>query len=211
MQKMHKTDNNPFLMRTFDSIPYYEKKLSSGVFWGGEVAYYMNKYIGLGLLFDYYFTSYQIGNFTYSYQDSAGTVFTIYDAYFSDNIKILSGKFFVTGRYYFPKRSYIYGNIGITMIRFKNQNHYLFTDNDRLGSTIGFAADIGYDVKLTQNIALGAKFSYNYGKLTKLSLNGNTTSLPENRQINLNRYGISLSFKVWLQQYNTKKKQRKIK
>lgn len=197
---MVKVDNN-MLMNNLDTISYYKKNLNSGYFFGGDVIYYTNNYLGLGLRIDYYFTSTQTNKFEYSHSyfdiDSVPRTETRI-GHVSDNINMFFSEIFISGKYNF-NQSYIYCNIGFSMINFKNKHLEIYKEYLRKGTSFGFGIDFGYEFRVVDNLALGLKLSYSAAKLKELSVNGNLKDLNKEKYINLSRYGISLSAKYWFQ------------
>ena len=158
-----------------DNIPIeydtYMRKIKSGYHYGGEVSYFFSEPIGVG--FKYYVS--RSGN----EMDNVSVINpkgeTVYGK-MSDDISIcFVGSFFSTRLLNASKRNCFITNLGIGYLGYKDDcvlvNNYTIK-----GSTLGLCWDLGYDIGMTKNLALGFQLSYIIGTLTQYEVSdGNTT------------------------------------
>ncbi|MDR2835735.1 MAG: hypothetical protein LBV69_05980 [Bacteroidales bacterium] len=177
----------------------YSKKLSSGYYFGGDLTYYANKYVGLGLRFDYFSSYNRQDSLEYIASVRTGSVFKEERriGYISNRISLINAEFYVSGKYNF-KKSYVYGNLGFSMLRLTDQNFDYYLDNVIKGQTFGLSIDLGYDWKIIPQLALGLKFSYIAGKLRTINFNENLRELNKNSYIGLGEISVGVSLKFWI-------------
>lgn len=178
----------------------YNNLISSGWCFGGNLSYYMNKYIGLGIRGNY-FSSSAIEDslpYTHSYFDSDSVLHQDTDiGYLSDKIEIFNAEFYITAKYNF-KRSYIYGDIGISIFKFKNTHYDYYVEQKFQGECFGISLNLGYDIKIIKYLAIGINTSYSAASLKTISINGYSRNLSNNSIIKLNRFTVGLNLKIWL-------------
>lgn len=194
---LYKNPERLLLRKMSDS---YNKSISSGYCFGGDLTYYMNKYLGMGIRGDYVYSSAKQDSlpYTYSYEDTDSVLHQVSGiGYLSDNIGLFSAELFISGKYNF-KRSYVYADIGLTMFRFTNKHFDYYIEQKIKGEAYGFTLNLGYDVKIIKYLSLGVNATYSQATLSTISIDASPRNLSKDSKIYLNNFSVGLNLKVWL-------------
>jgi hypothetical protein len=171
----------------------YSKDLKSGYNYGLDLSYYFSEHAGFGLKYSDFNSKNEI-DIVSTYPDNS----TQYGK-MSDNISInFIGPFFSSRFLNANKKNSLIMNIGIGYLGYNN-NAVLISDYKIKGSTVGFCWDIGYDIGLSENFALGFQFSYTAGTLTEYELSDaskiQTIKLDKNNYESLSRIDLSIGLR----------------
>jgi hypothetical protein len=147
----------------------YMKKLKSGWTIGGDAGYYFSEGFGIGIK----------GNYShFSNQMSDVIVYTTTDTLtgmMADRIGITYVGPELMMRFYNAKRTNAFiMNLGIGYLGYVN-DATLISDFSITGGTVGIAYDLGYDIRLTNELMIGLQASILLGTLTSVMVDdGNT-------------------------------------
>jgi hypothetical protein len=187
------------LAKISPSIPpdfeQYMKDLKSGYQYGMDLSYYFTEQLGFGLKYNRHKSKNEINNI-YVVQPDGTTKYGM----MSDDISIdFIGPFFGTRLLNASKRNSFIVNFSIGYLGYTNEA-VLFTDFTIKSSTVGLCWDIGYDIGLSENFALGIQLSYMLGTLTQYDLSyGGTTEkikLEKDSYENLSRIDLSIGLRL---------------
>ena len=171
----------------------YSKELKSGYSYGLDLSYYFSEQLGFGFKYSNFNSKNEI-DIVSTYPDGS----TLYGK-MSDNISInFIGPFFSTRFLNANKRNCFLMNLGIGYLGYKN-DAILISNYKLKGNTVGFCWDIGYDIGLSKNFALGFQASYTAGTLREYELSDatkvQTIKLDENNYENLSRIDLSIGLR----------------
>lgn len=180
-----------------DDIPSnlkeYSKGLKSGFHYGADITGFVSEQLGFGLRYIGFNSKNSINNIHVSGIGQVGTM--------SDNITIkFIGPMAVSQIVSHDKKNAFLIGIGIGYMGYRN-NSVVDTPLTIRGSTVGFSWDVGYDIGLSDKLALGFQISYLSGKLSKLDVKSGsysqTIELEEGNYEGLARldFSIGLRFK----------------
>jgi len=186
--------------KTADGIPSefddYYKDLKSGLQFSADLAYYINESWGIGFKFSRYASSSSLDNVYMEDEDG-----NLHYTRLSEDIAIsflgptlatrflndLNGNAFIL-------------NFSLGYMGYDN-DMTLFGDFNLSGSTVGMAFDIGYDIMLSDNVALGFQASYYGGVLTKYEISDGTSietiELEEGEYEGLQRLDLSAGLRFY--------------
>jgi hypothetical protein len=171
----------------------YMSDLKSGYHYGFDVSYYFTEQLGLGFKYFNYKSKNEIDNI-YVTPPSGPTQY----GKMSDDISIsFMGPIFSTRLLNADKKNSYLLNLGIGYMGYQDQA-VLISDYTINGNTVGFCWDIGYDIGLSENLALGFQFSYMIGMLRQYELfDGVTTEtvILEDNFESLSRIDISIGLR----------------
>lgn len=182
-----------------DNIPYdfqeYAKELKSGYHYGLDISYFFTEQLGLGFKYHSFHSKNELNNIYVQYPNG-----DIETGKMSDDISInFIGPTFTTRFLNANKRNSFLLGIGMGYMGYKNDGVLVY-DYTINGSTLGFCWDIGYDIGLTENFALGFQFSYLAGVLSRYeeSFNGGpkqTVQLEVGNYESLSRIELSVGLR----------------
>lgn len=160
----------------------YMKDLKKGMHISGDVAYFVNETVGLGLKFS---------RFTADNEIQYGS------ESLNDNIAIsFFGPMLSTLYYSANRKNALFSNIAMGYLGYRDQGEANGTDMEIKGSTFGLAADLGYQIGLSDRFSLGITLSYTIGTLSKFEVsNGVSTTTMEldgDEKENLGRLDLSV-------------------
>lgn len=165
----------------------YITELKSGYHYGLDASYFLSKDLGFGVKLNQFKTS-NSGTF---YSEMSGTFLV------EDNISntFIGPSFTAQSAGADSKHTFII-NAALGYLNYTNNGRSNTGVLQLSGGTLGSALDVGYDLKLFKNFALGAQASIISGVLTSYTLsNGNMSkkvNLNENERENLARLDLSL-------------------
>jgi len=172
----------------------YMKDLKSGYHYGVDLSYYFSEQLGFGLKGYNYRSKNELNNVSVTMSDGSTQYGTL-----SDNISIsFIGPFFSTRLLDGKKRNSLLLNFGIGYMGYLDKA-VLISDFTMKGSTVGLSWDIGYDIGLSKNIAIGFQLSYMIGTLTQYKLsdgiNTETIRLQQGNYEGLSRIDVSIGLR----------------
>ncbi len=181
-----------------DNIPedfrQYSKELKSGFSYGLDLSYYFFEQAGFGLMYNVYRSQNSIDNVNVI--SPTGYI----SGRISDDISIgFVGAFYSTRLLNATKKNSLLLNMGIGYMGYKN-NGVLISDYATLkGSTLGICWDIGYDIGISKNIAIGFQLSSLIGTLTKYELSSRNKTeiikLEKDNYESLSRIDLSIGLR----------------
>ncbi len=187
------------LGKVSDMVPMdyqsYVKKLKMGYHYGGDITFYVSKQWGFGIKSTNFRAKNELLNVPYTSMD--GTV--VYGV-MRDDISIYLIAPYVSSRVFdsYNRHSLMF-NFGIGYVGYDNKA-VLLSDIRIKGSTLGLLWDVGYDIGLTKNIALGFQFSFIAATLTSCDItSGGYTqhvTLSKGTYENLSRIDVSVGVRV---------------
>jgi len=181
-----------------DNIPSdfekYMKDLKSGYHYGLDLSYYFSEQVGFGFKYYNYHSKNEITNVYVTLPNGSTQIGNM-----SDDISInFIGPFFSTRLLNANKKNSFLINLGLGYVGYKD-NAVLISDFLIKGSTIGLCWDIGYDIGLSENFALGFQFSYIIGTLTRYELSDGastqTVKLDKENYESLSRIDLSIGLR----------------
>lgn len=194
--------NGGFSYRTAklaDDIPSdfenYMKELKYGYHYGLDLSYYFSEQLGIGIKYSIYKSKNEIDNISVTRPDGS----TQYGK-MSDNISInFIGPFISTRLLNANKKNGLLMNLGIGYLGYKDYT-VLVTDYTIKGSTLGLCWDIGYDIGISKNLAIGFQLSYMIGTLTQYDISDETTTktvkLKNDNRESLSRIDLSIGLRL---------------
>ncbi len=148
----------------------YIKGLKSGYHFGGDLAYYFNEPLGVGIKYYIFKSSNSMDNiFVDDIDDRRYGIM-------SDDLTIsFIGPTFSTRFLNDNKNNALLMNFSLGYMGYSNDK--VIVDKYKMtGSTLGLSLDIGYDIGLSENLALGFQVSVLTGVLTKYDWSDGTTT-----------------------------------
>jgi len=172
----------------------YMKELKSGSHYGLDVSYFFSEQLGLGIKYSVYNSRNEIDNVSVTRPDGS----TQYGK-MSDNISInFIGPFISTRLLNGNKKKSFLMNFGIGYLGYKD-NTVLINDYTIKGSTIGPCWDIGYDIGISKNLAIGFQLSYTIGALSQFDVSDGITTktvkLEKDSYESLSRIDLSIGLR----------------
>lgn len=171
----------------------YIKGLKSGYHFGGDLAYYFNEPLGVGIKYYIFKSSNRMDNiFVDDLDDRRYGIM-------SDDLTIsFIGPTFSTRLLNENKNNALLMNLSLGYMGYSNDK--VIVDKYKMtGSTLGLSLDIGYDIGLSENLALGFQVSLLTGVLSKYDWNDGTTTqtikLEKDEYENLNRIDLSIGLR----------------
>jgi len=186
------------LGRMPDNIPVdfeqYARDLRSGRNFGVDLSFYFTENYGIGIKYLNFNTRNELDNIFVQLQD--GT--RLYGK-MSDNITIeFLGPFFSTRFLNANHRNAFIINAGIGYVGWVNRG-VLISNVIMNGNTLGSMWDIGYDIGLSDHLALGIQLSYMHGVLTHFELLDGaglrTVELEREDFLSLSRLDLSIGLR----------------
>ncbi|RNI23670.1 hypothetical protein [Rufibacter latericius] len=173
----------------------YIEKLKKGYNLSADVAYYFSEQMGAGLRYSTYGASNKADNVSATLPD--GTM--VYGS-MSDDITInFIGPYFSSRMLNTNKLNALIFNVGLGYLGYQDKA-VLLTDKYTIkGSTLGFSADVGYDMRIAKKLSLGLQLSLVSGVLKEYELSNGlstqTVKLNEESYENLARIDLSVGLR----------------
>lgn len=172
----------------------YVKDLKSGYSYGVDMSYYFNEKFGAGFKYSVFSSNNEMDDIYVKYSNG-----TIKSGKMSDDISLsFIGPCFMTRYYRNDSQNYLLMNIGLGYLGYTNKA-VLITDYTIKGNTVGLCAELGYDLALSENIAIGFLFSYVAGVMTEYELSDGITSnnieLDKENYESLNHLNLSVGLR----------------
>jgi len=186
------------VVKLSDNIPsdfeQYMKDLKSGYHYGLDLSYYFSEQLGVGFKYCNYQSKNEINNVYVTLPDGS----TQYGK-MSDDISInFIGPIFSTRLLDANKKNSFLLNLGFGYMGYTDKA-VLISDFKIKGNTVGLCWDIGYDIGLSENFAIGFQLSYMIGTLTQYELSygvkTETVILEKDNYESLSRVDLSIGLR----------------
>lgn len=176
----------------------YVEDLKSGYHYAFEVNYFITEPLGIGFKYVSFHTSNNMKNIFINKNGHT------YYGNLSDNLSItFIGPAFCTRLYNTDKKSALLMNLALGYLDYHNKKE-IVVPITMSGSSLGLIYDIGYDIAISENYALGFQLSFLAGALSSYEWKeGNTNStikLDKDSYESMNRIDISIGLR-----FNSKK------
>jgi hypothetical protein len=171
----------------------YMNDLKSGTNFNVDFSYFISNQYGIGLKYSKFFTSGFIDGIAVT-DPVSGTVLGI--GMIEDNMSIsFIGPAIFERRAVIPEKLLLIANLSVGQISYFDDGELLTYPIKLEGKTIGFSGTIGLDFLITKNFAIGINFSYLYGEIRNIKVNGESIDLDENES--MNRWDFNIGFKLF--------------
>jgi len=172
----------------------YVQELKSGNNIGGEVTFFITETIGFGARYNLFSSSHQLDRIYI--EDADGNV--TYGKMSDDlKIKFIAPSFTVRLLNYNKKNAFLF-SAAIGYIDYVNDK-VIIESFKMTGNTVGFGLDIGYDIGLSENLALGLQVSLITGALSEYTFDygssQQTFKLPAGSYENVSRFDLSIGLR----------------
>lgn len=181
-----------------DDIPIilkqYAENLKSGSTFSSEVSYLINNSIGFGVKYSSFNSENSLDNISITYPNGI----TRYGAMRDDiNVRFIGGTFY---NRLFSKNKNNNLLIGLSIGKLNYKNDAIVIDQLTItGNTLGFVADFGYDISITEDLALGFLLSWTQGSLSEIKINQGggiqKIKFDANQKESLSRIDFSIGLK----------------
>jgi hypothetical protein len=186
--------------RLSDDIPadfkQYYNELKSGYNYGLDLTYYFSEQLGVGFRYNNYLSKNEIDNVYVTYPD-ASTEYGKMSDHVSTNF---IGPFFSTRLFNFNKKNCFLFDLGIGYMGYKDQSVLISDQYILKGNTVGTYLNIGYDIGVSPDLAIGFQLSLSTGNLTQFQVFENgvyteTKKLEKGQYENLSRIDLSIGLR----------------
>ncbi|MGC3976815.1 MAG: hypothetical protein QM751_00370 [Paludibacteraceae bacterium] len=182
------SDNTP------SGLEQYMNNLKSGFHYGLDGAYYFSELLGVGIKYNNFNSKNKMDDIQLRFSDG-----TYVNGELSDNISInFIGSFFSMRFLNSTKQNCFLINWGMGYLGYYDKA-VLIDNYSMSGSTFGVTLDIGYDIGLSKNLALGLQLSYTSGTLTQYKLTqggfSQTVKLKSENYENLSHINLSIGLR----------------
>lgn len=163
----------------------YFEELKGGNGLQGRAHIFFNEEAGVGFQVSTYEASHSIsGEFTFEEPDSSAV-----GVLSSDVSLLFIGPSFM-GRYYFPESSFMINySVSLGYLRFRQEDFFIDTRTTFEGSSFGLNGDVGLELLLAENFALGVGVGFGLGAVSRVDVteNGETFEVELDEPEGLNR------------------------
>ncbi|WP_187263540.1 porin family protein [Pontibacter beigongshangensis] len=172
----------------------YIKDLKQGYHLGADATYYFSEQMGFGLKY----STYKASNEAEIYGQSSGG--GRMRGKMSDAISInFIGPTFNTRSLDITRKNTIHFGAGLGYMGYRNNNTIANENLKITGGTLGLSWDVGYDMALTDNMALGLQLSLLAGTLSKIQVqkgfSTTTVTLDKDNREGLARIDVSVGLR----------------
>jgi len=190
---------NYIIVPVSENVPadfkHYAKQLKSGFQYDVNLSYYFSKQTGIGLKYNAAHSSNEIDNVFVEYPDGH-----IGYGKMSDNIRVnFIGPFFSSRLFTAKTDNCLLMDAGLGYVGYRNKCVLVSQNLTLTGFTIGLYANIGYDIAVSQNWAIGFQFSLITGVLSQIKItdgiNTETKALEKNEYEGLSRITLSIGLR----------------
>jgi hypothetical protein len=173
----------------------YVKDLKSGYNLGADFSYFINEGIGLGFKYNYYKSNNHMDDVYIEYDDG-----TMDYGIMEDNIAInFYGPGFYTRSLSANHNSALIAAISLGYLSYKNEAVLINESFTMEGSSFGMVLDLGYDIGISDDMAIGLQLSFTLGTLSKLEVDygshTETIELDPDNYENLSRIDLSIGLR----------------
>ncbi len=166
----------------------YMKGLRSGFQFSLDFDYYFNNYIGAGMKYSLF---------------KASTSGRVSGNEMKDNTSIqFIGPTFATRFMNASKKNAFIMNLSLGYLGYSDSGEVSGYPGKIIGSTVGTAFDLGYEIGLSRNVALAFQASSVTGTLSKIKISSNgqseTRTLSDDDKENLSRIDLSVGIRFYL-------------
>ncbi len=171
----------------------YMNDLKSGTNFNADVSYFFSNRYGIGFKYSRFSTSTFVDGISV-FDPATGEVLGI--GLVEDNISIsfVGPTFFERGTIVPDKLLYV-SNLTIGQVSYFNDAKFLTFPIKIEGKNIGIGGTIGLDFFITKDFAIGVNFSYLYGKITNIKVNGESIDMEEDES--MNRWDFNIGLKLY--------------
>lgn len=168
----------------------YAEKLKTGGHFNAGITYYYSEAVGFGLEYSVFKTSNMVDNVTVTYPGGETRYGTL-----SDNISITYvGPSYYTRLLHAQKKNALLVGISLGYMEYRNKG-YVIDEYAMSGGTLGYMLDVGYDIGLSKNLALGFNLALYSGFVSSLEqtvgASTQTITLEGENRIGLGRLDLS--------------------
>jgi hypothetical protein len=147
-----------------DDFKSYASSLKSGLHYSVDASCFFTEYLGVGLKYHSFRARNELDNIYVKYEDGSTQ-----SGAMSDDITIrFIGPVFSVRLLDRNKKNAFLTNFGLGYVDYKDNAVLISSDFTLSGYTTGWVLDVGYDVGISKNMALGFQLSYTRGILTRL-------------------------------------------
>ena len=172
----------------------YIKELKSGYHNGGEASFFFSESLGFGARYNVFKSSFSLDQIYVEDVDGNITYGKMSDAI---NISFIGPSFSVRALNYNKKNVFIF-SMSIGYMDYVNDK-VMIKSFKMTGNTVGFGLDIGYDIGLSENFALGFQVSLLTGALSEYDFNDGTNKqtfkLQAGEYENISRFDLSVGLR----------------
>jgi len=172
----------------------YLNDLKKGYHYGLDFTFYFMETQGFGLRYSAFITVNEIANVYITQPDN-----TIESGKLSDDISIFFvGPFYSLRLLNNNKRNSFISTIGLGYLGYVDEA-VLITEYEITGNSVGLIWDVGYEIGISNTMAIGFQFSYTLGTLTKYTKTEGTLKttieLEDGEYENLSRIDLSIALR----------------
>jgi hypothetical protein len=172
----------------------YVEGLKSGYHFAGDVTYYFTEFLGVGFKYLLFKTSNQMDNISVTLSNGVTKYGNM-----SDDISItFIGPTFCTRLLNSNKKNALYLDLGVGYLGYQD-NAIVVDKYIQTGNTVGLVWDLGYDIGLSKNMAIGFNLALITGTLSEYDLNDGvstkTINLTSGNYIGLGRIDLSIGIR----------------
>ena len=187
---------DPEIVYISKDLTDYMKKLKHGFNYGLDFSYYFNKYCGIGIGYNAFQSKNKIENY-----DLISPYYPLWGE-INDNIRIdFVGAFLNSRLLHANNKNALLFGLGVGYIRYYDKGKANYQDVIIKGGSVGLRGNMGYDISINKNIAIGFQFSYIFGILTQVKVyNGDyfeTAYMKENENLSRIDLSVGLRFNIW--------------
>lgn len=173
----------------------YIRQLKSGYNLGADFNYFITESLGLGFKYNYFNSKNRIDEVYVENEDGS-----MESGPMEDNINInFYGPSLTSRVLSVNKNSAFITAVGLGYLSYKNKAYFIDDNLTISGNTFGMVLDLGYDIGLSEQMALGLQLSFTLGTLRKLEIDyGNyidTIELESESYENLSRIDLSIGLR----------------
>ena len=178
-----------------DQYKSYMKDLKSGLGYGIDVSGFFLENWGLGIKYHRHQSKNSMDNFSLYLPDGS-----MVNGMMSDNIKVdFIGPSITSRTYNRARTGCLYSVFSLGYVKYEDEGT-LITFLKLKGNTIGLLYDLGYDIILNENVALGIQCSFMTAILKEITLTDGTNTQTENldkeNYENLSHLDLSLGLSI---------------
>ena len=171
------------------------KQIKSGFIWNGSFAYYINKFIGVGICFNQYASSSE--QFAHNINTGREGIYRI-----SDRITYVGPTFAM--QMMLGKSDWLFDfNAGFGYIGYKSRQSFIDEKVTVSGASLGLHYDVGLSYKIAPEWAVGLRMHLTNGMLSQANIidkygNKTTHKMDEGQYEGLAHIGLSLGLRYYI-------------
>lgn len=175
----------------------YAEELRSGLHFSADGTYFFSKNIGVGLICSFFHSENSMPNIYVKDKFGNKTYGELKD---NINILFIAPSFVYRYLHNKDKNTFIY-KAGIGYSRYSNES-VIVNSYELAGNSLGMLFDLGYEISLSEKIAVGIEVGYLFGNLSKLTIGDGkkkvTKKFEKDELMSLNRldFSVGLRFNI---------------